>query len=71
MKIRFIHDAGNWPHRANGANPSYLDVEAEQVPDVGDTVLLPDDFYGPACEVVSRQWFYGERQADVMITLNS
>lgn len=71
MRIRFIHQDGNWPHRENGANPSYLDVVADQPPAVGDTVLLPDEFYAPACDVVARQWFYGAVQADVMVTLNS
>lgn len=71
MRIRFIHQGGDWPHERL-ATDSYLDVQTPVVPAVGDTVFLPDDFYRWECEVMRRQWvFTQDRQADVLITLNS
>ena len=67
MKVRFIAEGGDF-----GDNPSYLDVEMEQAPMVGDEVHLPDDFYRYASKVKHRSWFLGvDRQADVLITVQT
>ncbi|WP_067025101.1 hypothetical protein [Mycobacterium sp. 1245499.0] len=71
MKVRFVHQDGDWPHE-RPTTDSYVDIEMGSLPSVGDSVHLPDEFYGWECEVVKRDWFTNDqRQADVMVTVNS